>query len=107
MRELKFRAWDTHNKLMFDAIVLDLRRYNKEQYEIMQFTGLKDKNGREIFEGDVVRTKWGGLGAVEFVDGSFHFMFENSHVKRQVNEHEANERETEVIGNIYENPDLL
>ena len=50
MREIKFRAWDKVKKEMFDPVgEMDL---NTEG--IMQFTGLKDKNGKEIFEGDIV-----------------------------------------------------
>ena len=69
----------------------------------MQSTGLKDKNGREIFEGDIVTGDYQGtLDTVIFANGCFC-------LQRAMMNYEATwwGKEIEVKGNIYENPDLL
>ncbi len=65
---------------------------------LMQFTGLKDKNGKEIYEGDIVKDQDGIIDSVEFSDAMFSYNIFALVAKSYL---------PEVIGNIYENPDLL
>lgn len=85
--------------------------YRKPNQDLMQFTGLKDKNGKEIYEGDIVKfidTEFGGEaflatnaeGIVSYKDGCFGIDIKDYHLLLPL-------RKIEVIGNIYENPELL
>lgn len=77
--------------------------------EVMQYTGLKDKNGKEIYEGDIVKFgHW--TTQVEFFDKLFYDGGCGVHSGFYFNEElgfHNNLDESEVIGNIYENPELL
>lgn len=121
MREIKFRVYDKGRKqwvhdtdhaisLFGEYVILGeiLRRPDDSivsldelnDLDAMQYTGLKDRNGREIYEGDVV--EWSGLRFPITVDvfHGYRFMFG----KDQLNK--ATAVYGEVIGNIYENPEL-
>jgi uncharacterized phage protein (TIGR01671 family) len=123
MREIKFRAWDKERNTMLDVIELNLFSGNvtlpadSERYgrslsavELMQFAGLHDKNGKEIWEGDVlgfyVNAGKGKvpLGEVYFDEHRRAWMLKNG--KRYL-DHSEWPSSPEVIGNIYENPELL
>lgn len=125
MRKLKFRVWDNEEKTMienkdiysidfrnnifFSSVMVDGFISNEDDYKLMQYTGLKDINGKEIYEGDIVEREYDYIteaieftGVVKFYDGAYwidnekdaHMIFAELEINR-------------VIGNIYENKDLL
>ena len=115
MREIKFRAWDPVKKAMFIPEYIDCEFGEigfTQHYEegifpyqnnptVMQYTGLKDKNGREIYEGDILQSKSGIVGPVVWDDLSACFGWMHPELIA------IDMDEGEVIGNIYENPELL
>ncbi|MEK5449511.1 YopX family protein [Paenibacillus sp. FSL R7-0331] len=110
-REIKFRAWDPARKSMENCISIspfgvddcDRRRWEWNEIEVMQYTGVKDCNGRVIYEGDIARHAVGWVGKVQYFEGSFEI--EAKHQSWPINY--VRGRKIEVIGNIYENPELL
>lgn len=124
MREIKFRAWDKEGKEMFRVISIAWPYENGIAKEIivcgrggcmsgailMQSTGLHDKNGKEIYECDVIRVGnpkglYTGLDVVEW-DSSGCF---KPFVINEVGGYDYNicPNEIEVVGDIYSNPELL
>ena len=123
MREIKFRIWDTENKEMLKVQELDFEptfyggriairpdQYNDyfdtEDMILMQYIGLHDKNGKEIYEGDIVRKFNGIIGKVIYEHSEFIIDVTNNK-KLDYGRLDLIENFVEVIGNIYDNPDLL
>lgn len=120
MREIKFRAWHKQEKDMYHFInfsgvndyyngdLMTLKCGFPDELVLMQYTGLKDKNGKEIYEGDIVKyceeyiqedlIKWSN-GIIEYggsgfkIDGKGELDFYGDDI--------------EIIGNVYQNKDLL
>lgn len=124
MREIKFRAWDKIQKrmLMFASQFLDRIEWSydginfggadksPENYEIMQFTSLHDKNGKEIYEGDILKCDDANEDHQEFTTEVWfcNGQFLTGHYGFPVHSWSGKENSwCEVIGNIYQTPELL
>lgn len=117
-REIKFRAWDGKQMRFPNLIdVIDLTCYNRDGItpgyffaeSLMQFTGLPDKNGREIYESDIVKFQWGGsytIREVIYQNCAFSVQLPEPHEKLIVQIGHSS-GDIEIIGNIYESPELL
>lgn len=132
MREIKFRAWDKRNKEWVACVMAQNNGNPKEprisipvvfdgqgECVIQQYTGLYDKNGKEIYEGDIVIYNTGEKFEVKWCKRNAHFEYRQIKAKEKFlsKEQRSNiseygisntlgSHEAEVIGNIYENPEL-
>ena len=115
MREIKFRAWNVLDKKMlnwgdiFHLPAWEIFPGTPEQrpFNIMQYTGMEDKNGREIYEGDIIKYDDAGGEAhtqvVRYDDEMGAFGCDRGALM----DHFNCMWEIEVLGNIYENPEIL
>ena len=106
-REIKFRIWDKINRMWlrcFNVNLFDIG--DLPNVELMQYTGLKDKNGKEIYEGDIVilnDAEEENRCVVKYKYGSYILI--DGDLREDLSNVE--DRFLEVIGNIYENKNLL
>jgi hypothetical protein len=108
MREIKFRQWDSvHKRYQFDIGVTGPGSWcgpsyvTWEKYPLEQFTGLHDKNGKEIYEGDIIS------GASDLGVGIAKWNYDSWVLINHFLDSEAMLDDGEVIGNIHENPELV
>ena len=129
MREIKFRAWNLTDKcwdipktdysIKIGAKDLfnrdkEIIRFNRGDIALMQFTGLLDKNGKEIYEGDKIKGVRDGnidypkvIATVYFDNGAFRENWFSRDLGNYTNQSYGYGNTLEVIGNIYENGELL
>ena len=133
MREIKFRAWYKPYKQMcqveslrfdgngvYTAVLIEEPFYDRRLVEadeivIEQYTGLKDKNGREIYEGDIIfqkplsKNSIGWVGKIIFKQGAFMAeVYERGKIVMYLFLSDFNpEKTSEVIGNTHKNPELV
>lgn len=112
MREIKFRAWDIKNKQFWKQFKIsstsgsiyfpdDLKR---NDWILMQFTGLYDINRKEIYEGDIVKLE-DVICPITWDDGGFQMITNINQGKSAAIQNRL--KYFEIIGNIYETPELL
>lgn len=121
----KFRVWDRKiKKLNYEvgvcggeAVESDGAGYYHllELMPLMQCTGLKDKNGKLIYEGDIMRSEYGYDGTPYIIEGVVRFgktksrrigyFIEDLHENQKI--YFSDFEKNEIVGNIYENPELL
>lgn len=127
-REIKFRAWVPGDKQCVMQSILRLDWHNvyfaelpdygwlpEDEIVLMQFTGLLDKNGREIYEGDILKplnTAFAEpyvveFGVHEFADDAYGEQCMGWSVRMRYGQRPTTRCDAKIIGNLYENPELL
>lgn len=118
MREIKYRAWYKLMNRMIFLDEVDMEKYHQFFRSIdlkrMQYTGLCDKKGKEVYEGDIVSDKQHTLGIVKYHDGSYIVTtnYQGSDIFSIENHDVLNGdliacNDLEVIGNVFEHSHLL
>lgn len=127
MREIIFRAWDKQEKdMIYNILPLsdktflvenaasekyvdvypDMDNIPPNMFAIMHYTGLKDKNGKEVFEEDIITHEVNNMiGVVTW--GTYGFVIENLDRTEIIADLSEYDYDPVVIGNVYENPELL
>lgn len=118
MQNLKFRFWDKDSKEWLNSSEMEFEYENTENpfvgipfnlyqknVEIQQFTGLKDSQNKEIFEGDIVKLVFGKIGEIKWYSESDNYDYSGWGSPAQI--HGEGLSNSKIVGNIFENPELL
>lgn len=113
MREIKFRLYNKLNQKLYDVDILEIPELllNWSNIIFCQYTGLKDKNGIEVYEGDII--KWECIGRRKKQNGISKIIWQNAGFEIDGSDfgYEGEDliswENLTVIGNIYENSELL
>lgn len=122
MREHKYQAWHKHLRYMFQVSAIQfywfvceersVKTWTIDEIELREYTGLKDRTGKEIYEGDIVKGTASPM-QVLFLHGSFVLADKDMQRRdtwtdmRIFEDISQSVTIWEIIGNVYENPDLL
>lgn len=125
MRQFKFRCWDTKKKKMYDVtdiydisgVGIRARRLRlignpdliyKSRGILQQSTGAKSRDDKDIYEGDIIHQEETNItGIVVWSEGLYQFMVEDLKREEFIGELHNYDYKPKVLGNIYENPELL
>ncbi len=121
----KLRFWHISEKMMFtddqallvsgmghifnakSGMCVDTDYYKKPIFIAMLWTGLTDKNKKEIYKGDIVKSNSGTCFVVDWTHGGFYLRTLNNDLGEKIMFQKMDEQDYHVIGNIYENQELL
>lgn len=116
MRAIKFRAWYAPEKTMWDwnSMLSELSSWDKPfestaDWKVMQFTGLKDRDGRDIWEGDVIRCYDKSGGKVYDIEVKIPRFYQEiwSYNEYGLPSSIGDRTKVEVIGNVHQHPELI